>query len=105
MYIYLFLSISDLEDAKRKVDDENAVLKQAYKDNEKLKQQNIDEYNALNTTFEALQRKLKSTQSENDRLVCNRDTKHLNIIMHCIILHIIYSVLWTMLDAFVPPYL
>ena len=64
--------ISDLLDTQRKLETEVDGLKKYLHSSEKNNQNLIDEHDALNKAFNALQTKLKKTEAENDRLVsCN----------------------------------
>lgn len=61
--------MSDLLDTQRKLEAEVDGLKKYLHSSEKNNQNLIDEHDALNKAFNALQTKLKQTEAENDRLV------------------------------------
>ena len=54
---------------QRKLEEENGSLKKEIEGNKKTRQDLKDEHNALNTAFSLLEKKLKDTEAENDRLV------------------------------------
>ncbi len=61
--------MTDLQDTQRQLEEENDNLKKLLKSSEKMNKDMIDEHDALNAAFNSLQKKLKQTESENDRLV------------------------------------